>query len=176
MVLLLDFRVDEVAVLGQFTDQRIHLTQCQLWPAFQKTTNETVPINAKSERGGTGLLDSRVERCNKPPPLRRNHPDARSARHIGNNGTAPAAAAVRMVFLRRTWPPPAVWWFHGCGYRPSGIPNCPDSPALLRGFRNAVLSAAFSGHDPHRFRLFPYDRDLERDRAWPPRRNAPARP
>src|SRR5262249_423400 len=58
MVLLLDFRVDEVAVLGQFTDQRIHLTQCQLWPAFQKTTNETVLINAQFERGGTGILGS----------------------------------------------------------------------------------------------------------------------
>src|ERR1041385_1136557 len=58
MVLLLDFRVDEIAVLGQFTDQRIDLTQAQLRSAFQKTTDETVLINAQFQGRSASILDS----------------------------------------------------------------------------------------------------------------------
>jgi len=42
MVLLLDFEVDEVAVLNEFTDQRVDLTKRKLWAALQITANEAV--------------------------------------------------------------------------------------------------------------------------------------
>jgi hypothetical protein len=58
MVLLLDFGVDEIAILRQFTDEWIDLTQCQLGPAFEKTADKTVFINAEFECGRAGMLDS----------------------------------------------------------------------------------------------------------------------
>ena len=57
MVLLLDFDVDEIAVLRQFTDQRIDLTQRQLWPAFEITADEAVFIDVQFECRGAGILD-----------------------------------------------------------------------------------------------------------------------
>ena len=57
MVLLLDFDVDEIAVLVQFTDERIDLSERQLWPALQITANEAVFVNAKFERSGASILD-----------------------------------------------------------------------------------------------------------------------
>src|SRR5437870_4359814 len=57
MVLLLDFGVDEIAVLDQFTDQRIDLTQAQLWATFKKAADESVFINPEIECCGTSILD-----------------------------------------------------------------------------------------------------------------------
>src|SRR2546422_2230131 len=57
MVLLLDFGVDEVAVLRQFTDQRIDLTERQLRPALEITADEAVFVDAEFQCGGTGILN-----------------------------------------------------------------------------------------------------------------------
>src|SRR5437867_4964176 len=58
MVLLLDFHVDQIAVLDQFTDQRIDLTQGQLWAALQKAPNEAVFVDAQLECSGAGIFNS----------------------------------------------------------------------------------------------------------------------
>ena len=57
MVLLLDFDIDEVTVLNEFTDERVDLTKRQLWVALQITANEAVFINAQFECGRAGVLD-----------------------------------------------------------------------------------------------------------------------
>jgi len=59
MVLLLDFDVDEIAVMNQFPDQGIDLPQRQLWPPLQKASDETVFVDAQLERGCASVLDSR---------------------------------------------------------------------------------------------------------------------
>jgi hypothetical protein len=46
IVLLLDFGIDEIAVLDQFADQRIDLPQAELWPSFQITADEAVFVDA----------------------------------------------------------------------------------------------------------------------------------
>ena len=47
MVLPLGFDIDEIAVLSQFADQRIDLTERQLWAALQITADEAIFINAQ---------------------------------------------------------------------------------------------------------------------------------
>jgi hypothetical protein len=38
--MLLDFGIDEIAILGQFTDDRIDLAEGQLWPTLPITADE----------------------------------------------------------------------------------------------------------------------------------------
>jgi hypothetical protein len=45
MVLLLDFDIDQIAILDQLTDQRVDLTERELWAAFQIAADEAVFIH-----------------------------------------------------------------------------------------------------------------------------------
>src|SRR5262249_41689833 len=57
MVLLLDFEVDQVAVLGQFTYQRIDLTKRQRQQKHKITADEAVFVDKEFEGGRAGILD-----------------------------------------------------------------------------------------------------------------------
>jgi hypothetical protein len=59
MVLLLDFDIDQIAVLNEFTDERIDLTKRQLRLALQITADEAVFVDTEFQRGGAGILDGR---------------------------------------------------------------------------------------------------------------------
>ena len=59
MVLLLDFRIDEIAVKRELTDQRIDLPEGQRWPALQITANEAILIDAQFKCCGAGILGRR---------------------------------------------------------------------------------------------------------------------
>jgi len=59
MVLLLDFRIDEIAVKRELTDQRINLSERQRWPALQITADEAVLIDAQFKCRGAGILGRR---------------------------------------------------------------------------------------------------------------------
>ena len=83
--MLLHFDVDEIAVLRQFTDERIHLSERQLWPALQIPTDETVFIDMEFERSCTRVLD-----CIRAEPLR-------SGEHAEN--TADAGLSFMVVNL-----------------------------------------------------------------------------
>jgi hypothetical protein len=57
MVLLLNFDVDEVAILSQFADERIDLAKRELWTTFQVSADKTVFIDAQFESGRARILD-----------------------------------------------------------------------------------------------------------------------
>jgi hypothetical protein len=46
--LLLDFHVDEIAILDQFADQRVDSAQGQLWPALEKAADKAVLVTRSS--------------------------------------------------------------------------------------------------------------------------------
>src|SRR5215831_3004422 len=56
MVLVLDFDVDEIAIMGQFADKRIDLAQCQLGTTFQIPADKSILIDAQFECGRTGIF------------------------------------------------------------------------------------------------------------------------
>src|SRR6266568_4402862 len=57
IVLLLKFDVNDVAVVIQLTDEGIHLTQCDLWAAFEKAANETVFVDMQLQCCRAGVLN-----------------------------------------------------------------------------------------------------------------------
>ena len=53
------FEIDEVAILGEFTDQWIDLPESQLWAALQITAHEAILWHTDLEGGSAGIFDRR---------------------------------------------------------------------------------------------------------------------
>jgi hypothetical protein len=56
MGILLGFKVDEIAILDEFADQRIDLPERQLGLTFQISADESVFVDLQFERCGTGIV------------------------------------------------------------------------------------------------------------------------
>ena len=59
MFLLLNFEVDEIAILGQFADEGVDLSESQWRPPLQIAADETVIMDVEFECSGRGILDGR---------------------------------------------------------------------------------------------------------------------
>src|SRR2546423_4570451 len=57
MVLLLKCDVNRVAVVRQLTDERVDLTQCELWAVFKKAADKAVFIDAQLQGCSAGILN-----------------------------------------------------------------------------------------------------------------------
>jgi hypothetical protein len=56
--LLLDLEINEIAIRGEFTYQRIDLPERQLRLAFQIAADEAVLVYSEFKCSGTGIIDS----------------------------------------------------------------------------------------------------------------------
>src|ERR1700723_1425083 len=54
---LLGFEVDEIAVVNQFTNERVDLPQGKLWGTFEIATNEAEFIHTHFESNGARIFD-----------------------------------------------------------------------------------------------------------------------
>ncbi len=54
-----EFEIDEVAILGEFTDQRIDLPESQLWAALEITTHEAILRHTDLDSRGTSIFKGR---------------------------------------------------------------------------------------------------------------------
>ena len=52
-----EFEIDEVAILGEFTDQRIDMAERELGTALQITAHKAVVLHSEIEGGGTGIVN-----------------------------------------------------------------------------------------------------------------------